>query len=204
MTAMLAPFLPPWADGAGTLLLYLAPSLALAFLIWRVTTLHPVFFVFNVAGTFTHELAHFSVGLLLNAEPTGLSIVPRRHGRTWELGSVTFANLRWYNAAPAALAPFLVRAGRAAGRWHGGARAASCPLRAQPTWRWPFCWRRNSSSFWPSRRSTGALRCAAGRGPLVVLRRLAPRTSWCVPAWRARIWLRTAAAAEFAPAEAHT
>jgi hypothetical protein len=26
----------------------------------------------------------------------------------WELGSVTFANLRWYNAAPAALAPLLV------------------------------------------------------------------------------------------------
>jgi hypothetical protein len=100
--------LPAWACGAGEILLYLVPSLALAFLIWLVTTLHPLFFLFSVVGTLCHELAHFSVGLLLGAEPTGFSIIPRRQGRTWELGSVTFANLRWYNAAPAALAPFLV------------------------------------------------------------------------------------------------
>jgi hypothetical protein len=93
---------------AGGLLLYLAPSLALAFLIWMVTSLHPLFFVFSAVGTLCHELAHFSVGLLLGAEPIGFSIIPRRTGRTWELGSVTFANLRWYNAAPAALAPLFV------------------------------------------------------------------------------------------------
>jgi hypothetical protein len=90
------------------ILLYLVPSLALAFLIWMVTSLHPLFFVFSAAGTLCHELAHFSVGLLLGAEPVGFTIIPRRNGRTWELGSVSFANLRWYNAAPAALAPFLV------------------------------------------------------------------------------------------------
>jgi hypothetical protein len=106
--ASLAMHLPPAARGGAELLLYLVPSLALAFLIWMLTALHPLFFVFSAVGTLCHELAHFSVGLLLGAEPTGLSIVPRRQGRTWELGSVTFANLRWYNAAPAALAPFLV------------------------------------------------------------------------------------------------
>ena len=90
------------------MLLYLLPSMALAFLIWMATAAHPAFFVFSVAGTLCHELAHFSVGLLLGAEPTGFSIIPRRAGRVWELGSVTFANLRWYNAAPAALAPLLV------------------------------------------------------------------------------------------------
>jgi hypothetical protein len=90
------------------ILLYLLPSLAMAMLIWLVTNAHPVFFVFSVAGTLCHELAHFSVGLLLGAEPVGFSIIPRRAGRTWELGSVSFANLRWYNAAPSALAPLLV------------------------------------------------------------------------------------------------
>jgi hypothetical protein len=89
-------------------MLYLVPSLALAMLIWLVTSAHPVFFVFSVVGTLCHELAHFAVGLLFNAEPVGFTIIPRRNGRTWELGSVSFANLRWYNAAPAALAPFLV------------------------------------------------------------------------------------------------
>jgi hypothetical protein len=103
-----ASLLPHWACGAADILLYLVPSLALAFLIWIVTAAHPLFFIFSAAGTLCHELAHFSVGLLLGAEPTGFSIIPRRLGRTWELGSVTFANLRWYNAAPAALAPFLV------------------------------------------------------------------------------------------------
>jgi hypothetical protein len=81
---------------------------ALAFLLWMATSLHPLFFVFTAAGTLCHELAHFGVGLLLGAEPVGFTIIPRRSGRRWELGAVTFANLRWYNAAPAALAPLLV------------------------------------------------------------------------------------------------
>jgi hypothetical protein len=88
--------------------LYLLPSAALAFLIWIGSGAHPFFFLFTAAGTLCHELAHFSVGLLAGAEPTGLTVIPRRTGRSWELGSVTFANLRWYNAAPAALAPLLV------------------------------------------------------------------------------------------------
>ncbi|TFW30997.1 hypothetical protein [Massilia horti] len=99
---------PAWLCAHADILLYLAPSAALAFLIWMVSNAHPFFFVFTVAGTLCHELAHFSVGLLTNAEPTGLTIIPRRRGKLWELGSVTFANLRWYNAAPAALAPVLV------------------------------------------------------------------------------------------------
>ena len=103
-----APHLPAWACGLGEMLLYLVPSLALAFLIWMVTRAHPAFFLFSAVGTFCHELAHFSVGLLLGAEPVGFTIIPRRNGRVWELGSVSFANLRWYNAAPAALAPLLI------------------------------------------------------------------------------------------------
>jgi hypothetical protein len=90
------------------IVLYLLPSAALAFLIWIFSSAHPFFFLFTAAGTLCHELAHFSVGLLAGAEPTGLTVIPRRTGRSWELGSVTFANLRWYNAAPAALAPLLV------------------------------------------------------------------------------------------------
>ena len=108
MLSPLSPALPAWGCDLAAMVLYLVPSLALAFLIWIVTAAHPLFFIFSAAGTLCHELAHFSVGLLLGAEPVGFSIMPRRRGRTWELGSVTFANLRWYNAAPAALAPFLV------------------------------------------------------------------------------------------------
>jgi len=97
----------------GEILLYLVPSAALALLLWIGSSAHPLFFLFTAAGTLCHELAHFSVGLLTNAEPVGMSIIPRRikkpgKGHNWELGSVSFANLRWYNAAPAALAPLLI------------------------------------------------------------------------------------------------
>lgn len=101
------------------ILLYLLPSAALALLLWIASGAHPVFFLFTAAGTLCHELAHFSVGLLTNAEPVGLSVIPKRikkargagsGAHNWELGSVTFANLRWYNAAPSALAPLLVLA----------------------------------------------------------------------------------------------
>jgi hypothetical protein len=142
-----AAILPQAVCGAGGILLYLAPSMALAFLIWLVTSLHPLFFVFSAVGTLCHELAHFSVGLLLGAEPIGFSIVPRRTGRTWELGSVTFANLRWYNAAPAALAPLgvllvplAVAWWRTRGAWTFGPADLALTLLLAPQF----------LSFWPS------------------------------------------------------
>ena len=144
---MLSPVLPAWGCDLAAMGLYLVPSLALAFLIWIVTAAHPLFFIFSAAGTLCHELAHFSVGLLLGAEPVGFSIIPRRSGRTWELGSVTFANLRWYNAAPAALAPFLVLLlplaaawWRTRGDWRFGPADLALTLLLAPQF----------LSFWPS------------------------------------------------------
>ncbi|MDL2357246.1 MAG: hypothetical protein QFF03_18475 [Pseudomonadota bacterium] len=99
---------PAFACQHGDLLLYLVPSAALALLIRLLAGTHPAFFIFTVAGTICHELAHFGVGWLVGARPTGLTVIPRRSGRSWELGSVTLTRVRWYNAAPAALAPFLI------------------------------------------------------------------------------------------------
>jgi hypothetical protein len=137
----------------GDVLLYLVPSLALAFLIRMLSSAHPFFFIFTVAGTCSHELAHFCVGLLAGARPTGFTIIPRRVARKpgqqhWELGSVTFANIRWYNAAPAALAPllglglpFAVAYWRTAAPWHfAPLDLALMPLLAPQL-----------LSFWPSR-----------------------------------------------------
>jgi hypothetical protein len=142
-----ASVLPAWACGLGEMGLYLLPSLALAVLLWIVTSAHPLFFLFSALGTLCHELAHFSVGLLLGAEPVNFSIIPRRSGRIWELGSVTFANLRWYNAAPAALAPFLVLLlpiavawWRTRGDWHFGPLDLALTLVLAPQF----------LSFWPS------------------------------------------------------
>ncbi|CDG82691.1 hypothetical protein [Janthinobacterium agaricidamnosum] len=94
----------------GDILLYLAPSLLLALLIRFLSARHPFFFLFSLAGTICHELAHFCVGFLTAAQPRSFTIVPRRVGDGWELGSVMLRRVRWYNAAPAALAPFLILA----------------------------------------------------------------------------------------------
>jgi hypothetical protein len=143
----------------GDVLLYLLPSAALAFLIWMVANRHPFFFIFTALGTLCHELAHFSVGLLLGADPTGLTVIPRRKGRVWELGSVTFANLRWYNAAPAALAPllvlllpFAVALLRTGPGWHFGAADLALTFVLAPQflsfWPSPVDWRLAARS-WP-------------------------------------------------------
>jgi len=128
-SALLPALLPALLCGHGAqalaMALYLVPVAALALLMRIATGAHPIFFLFTVAGTLCHELAHFFVGLVANARPIGLTVMPRWIGRGkrntgnghWELGSVTFANLRWYNAAPAALAPLLVLALPLAAAW---------------------------------------------------------------------------------------
>lgn len=100
--------LPEWACGQLDVALYLAPSLALAFLLRMLTHAHPVFFLFTLVGTFCHELAHLVAGRATNAQPSSFSVVPRRTGNSWQLGAVTLSNVQWYNAAPTALAPLVL------------------------------------------------------------------------------------------------
>lgn len=92
----------------GDIFLYLLPSAALALVIRALARSHPFFFLFTVLGTICHELAHFLAGLLTGARPASFTVIPRRVGQHWELGSVMLTRVRWYNAAPAALAPLLV------------------------------------------------------------------------------------------------
>ena len=59
-------------------------------------------------GTLLHELLHFFVGLLLLGRPLGFSVIPRRVSHGYALGSVRFANVRWYNGCFIGLAPLLL------------------------------------------------------------------------------------------------
>jgi hypothetical protein len=99
---------PAWLCHHRDILIYLAPSLLLALVIRALAARHPIFFLLKLAGTVSHELAHFCVGLLTFARPAAFTVIPRRVGQGWELGSVKLTRVRWYNAAPSALAPFLV------------------------------------------------------------------------------------------------
>ncbi len=129
------------------LLVYLLPSAALAVLIHVLTSTHPLFFLLALPGTICHELCHFCVGMVTGAAPSSLSIVPRRTARGWDLGSVTLMRVRWYNAAPSALAPLaLCLIPIAVAAW-----------RTQPGWRFEpvdlalaFALAPQFLSFWPS------------------------------------------------------
>ncbi|PWF47702.1 hypothetical protein [Massilia glaciei] len=156
----------------GDLLLYLLPSAGLALVIRALAGSHPFFFVFTVAGTVCHELAHFWVGWLTGARPSSLSVIPRRAGQHWQLGSVTLTRVRWYNAAPAALAPFLIIAlpfavawWRTGPGWRFELADLAIALALAPQW----------LSFWPSgadwrvaRRSWPLLLPLAGAGWLAL------------------------------------
>ncbi|KVP39521.1 hypothetical protein WJ87_04605 [Burkholderia ubonensis] len=73
-------------------------------------SLHPtVFALVAWPGTLAHELSHAAVGLVLGARPTSMSLWPKSLGNgRWQLGSVEFTNLKWWNAPWTALAPMLL------------------------------------------------------------------------------------------------
>ncbi|HEU4777819.1 MAG TPA: hypothetical protein VFS95_13430 [Telluria sp.] len=139
---------PVWLCGHSDILLYLLPSVALALVIRVLAATHPFFFLFTAAGTMCHELAHLVAGWLTGAQPGGFTIIPRRKGANWQLGSVTLNRVRWYNAAPAALAPFAIIVipfavgwWRTRGVWHFQAVDALIAFALAPQF----------LSFWPSK-----------------------------------------------------
>lgn len=64
--------------------------------------------MFDVIGVFFHEVAHFIVGVVFGARPFAFSIIPQKTPNGYMMGHVKFANIKWYNAVPTALAPILL------------------------------------------------------------------------------------------------
>lgn len=89
-------------------LAYQVPAWLLGLLLRQLIP-HPMIRAFFLLpGTFIHELLHLMVGLVLNGKPVTISLWSRRAGQgQWILGSVGFANLRWYNSVFIGLAPLL-------------------------------------------------------------------------------------------------
>ena len=59
-------------------------------------------------GTLLHEISHFLMSMITNGKPVSLSLIPKRRGQTWVLGSVTSSNVKWYNAFFIGMSPFLL------------------------------------------------------------------------------------------------
>ncbi|MBK9797705.1 MAG: hypothetical protein IPP58_14685 [Holophagaceae bacterium] len=96
------------AGGRGLPLGYLAGTAAL---LWGMNQVRRSFWLcalLALPGTLCHEASHWVVGRLLNGQPAGFTVIPRREGRGFVLGSVALRNLRWYNACFIGLAPLLL------------------------------------------------------------------------------------------------
>lgn len=90
---------------------YQAPAIVIGVLVAALIPYPPLRAIFVLPGTFVHELLHFIVGQLLNAQPISFSVWPKRSGpSTWTMGSVVFANVRWYNGVAIGLAPLIAPA----------------------------------------------------------------------------------------------
>lgn len=76
-------------------------------------SLHPTTFaLISWLGTALHEISHGAVGTVLGARPTAMSLFPKALGNgRWQLGSVSFANLKWWSAPWTAMAPMLLAPG---------------------------------------------------------------------------------------------
>ncbi|NEX64062.1 hypothetical protein [Noviherbaspirillum galbum] len=109
-TRHLAPTLAHAALAHADLLLYLLPSALLAALLHALSRRHAFFLAWLLPGTFMHEMAHLLAAAVTNARPVSFSILPRRQGNAWILGTVGCANIRWYNGLFVGLAPMLVLA----------------------------------------------------------------------------------------------
>lgn len=67
-----------------------------------------IFCLVALPGTIAHELTHLVLGWVTGGRPRGFNIIPRRRGNSYILGSVTLANVRWYNGLFIGLSPLLL------------------------------------------------------------------------------------------------
>lgn len=96
------------AEGSGPFLIYLV---GMAAILWGLNQARRSFWLISLLalpGTLCHEACHWLVGALLNGQPARFTILPRREGQGFVLGSVALRNLRWYNAFFIGLAPLLL------------------------------------------------------------------------------------------------
>ena len=61
--------------------------------------------LWNLPGVLLHESAHLLIGIIFFAGPKNISLIPRRTGKSWRLGSAGFSRINAVNAVPVALAP---------------------------------------------------------------------------------------------------
>ena len=81
---------------------------AVLFILSELIERTPFFPLWYLFSTFLHELSHFAVGFILGGKPTFPSLIPRRQGSAWILGTVYLRNPHPVLLMPCGLAPLLL------------------------------------------------------------------------------------------------
>lgn len=81
------------------LLLVLSLIIVLWKMKWNSMTL-----LFYLPSTILHELSHLLIAFVLGGNPSAISLIPKKEGKHYILGTVTFLP-KWYNALFVGFAP---------------------------------------------------------------------------------------------------
>lgn len=87
---------------------YLLPSAIVAIGLTKLSGRMHLFAFLLLSGTIAHELSHLILGMLLGAQPVSFNVWPRKTPTGYQMGHVSFTNIRWWNAGVVALAPLLI------------------------------------------------------------------------------------------------
>lgn len=82
--------------------------ITLYFILKKVSKSNTFLLIFNFPGTVVHELSHFILGLIFLAKPKNYTLIPKKTENGYVLGSVSFTNIRWYNAIPIGMSPLIL------------------------------------------------------------------------------------------------
>jgi len=66
------------------------------------------FALVTLPGTIAHEGAHLIVGMFLGANPSKVTLWPKRVGKYWQLGAVTFGDINLANGMFVTMAPLML------------------------------------------------------------------------------------------------
>lgn len=83
------------------------PSVIIALLIRSLSKHFLVAWFLMLPGVLAHELWHWIAGVITAGKPFNLSLWPRKEGKSYVLGSVSFRNITWFNGVFIGLAPVM-------------------------------------------------------------------------------------------------
>ncbi len=95
------------ADISSLTILSITIIILILFVFKKINNFYLISFL-TLPGTFMHELMHLLTSFISFGKPVKFTIIPKRNGNGITLGSVSSANITWYNAIFISLSPLFL------------------------------------------------------------------------------------------------